>query len=230
MDVATSMLGRQFQITKFFILVCTLVFLCTSYEHGALDWMALDDRVAWSWGALQVVPGMLQPIRYLSANFVHFGLVHLLLNMIMLWQFGTVLEERVGGARLAVLFLLSGVVGFFASDLYYGLTKTMTTTGGASAGIAGLIGGFIGFAYAQGNPAWKRALVTIVLYAVLFAAAVPGRINHMAHLGGLIMGGLLGIAYFRQRGRSEWHRRYMLAAWVLVVVAIGSIVLARVTA
>jgi membrane associated rhomboid family serine protease len=217
-------------MTKFFVALSGIVFVMTSYEYGQFSWMGLSRSVAARWGALVVEPGVIHPLQYLSANFVHIGFVHLLLNMMMLWQFGSVLEPMMRGARLAVLFLVTGIAGFITSDVYYSVTETATLTSGASAGVAGLIGGYMGLAYARGSPAWKRLLVTVVLYAVLFAVAVPVSINHAAHIGGLLAGGALGVAFVRQRPRAAWWSViYGYAAWFLVPLALTSIAIARIT-
>jgi membrane associated rhomboid family serine protease len=95
--------------------------------------------------------------------------------------------------------------------------------------VAGLIGGYMGLAYARGSPAWKRLLITVVLYAVVFAVAVPVSINHAAHIGGLLSGAGIGVVYVRQRRRAaQWSVVYGYAAWILVPLAVASIVIARI--
>ena len=38
----------------------------------------------------------LQPLQWISSNFLHGGVVHLLLNMLFLWAFGLVVEGKIG--------------------------------------------------------------------------------------------------------------------------------------
>lgn len=224
-DALTTLLGEHAHATKVLVGACIVAFLFTTLQEGRLELLSLSRAVAIRWGALEPRPHSFEPLRYLSANFVHFGLIHLVLNMMMLWSFGSALEERAGGARMAVVFFVTGFMGFLASDLVYTFGGQPIVTGGASAGIAGLIGGFIGFAFAQGNPVWKRALISIVLYSVVFAVAVPVRINHAAHIAGLGVGGLFGIALFKQRGR--YGPIYDVFAWICAALTLVAVVLAR---
>src|SRR5687768_7911385 len=59
--------------------------------------------------------GELEPYRLLSAVFVHMGLLHVGMNMLVFVGMGRQLEAHFGAARLVILFLGSGVLGFVAS-------------------------------------------------------------------------------------------------------------------
>jgi rhomboid protease GluP len=223
-----SLLGRDYPVTRGLVAVCAAIYVLMTLEQGRLLVLGGHPGVAQAWGALAIVPGTLQPLRYLSAGFVHYGLLHIGLNSMMLLSFGRSIEEQFGGYRAAVVFLGTGFLGFFASDLYYGaFAGTPTHTAGASAGVAGLIGATIGVAFALRNAVWKRALGTLLVYAVVFALIMPGQINHMAHAGGFGGGWLLGMAFVRERRRRR-DVRYRRAAWGLALLTVLSIVAARI--
>jgi rhomboid protease GluP len=224
-----SLLGEEFPVTKVLVAVNLVIYLFIAVEQGRLVPLGGSTAVAQAWGALSVIPGTLQPWRYLSATFVHYGLVHVGLNCWMLVSFGRSIEESAGASRMLVVFLGGSALGFFASDVYYGLVGQPAHTAGASAGIAGLIGAYIGLAFALRNPIWKRALGSLLIYGVVFAFAMPGQINHMAHIGGLAGGWVLGILFVRERRRRR-DAAFRAAAWVLAVLALASIVAARVGA
>ena len=49
--------------------------------------------------------------RLVTAAFLHYGPVHLLLNMVALYWFGSLLEQRIGSGRYLLLYLVSGPRG-----------------------------------------------------------------------------------------------------------------------
>lgn len=53
----------------------------------------------------------LNPVEWLAYNFLHFGWLHLIGNMIFLWGFGIVVEGKLGWWRFLLLFLSIGVLG-----------------------------------------------------------------------------------------------------------------------
>ncbi|MBM4280755.1 MAG: rhomboid family intramembrane serine protease [Deltaproteobacteria bacterium] len=129
--------------------------------------------------------------RLWSACFVHVGVVHLGLNLWVLWQVGRAYERLVGAARVVLVYLVSGVFGFALSiALLPGLTA------GASGSIFGLTGALLAVAVLTRQQRLGRFLVSALLPFVLatFALGVlaPGLVNNVAHFGGLLMGFVLG--------------------------------------
>lgn len=240
LDVYSNVLGSDAPATKLLIVVNVLCFFLAALDGWAAYGMmpelfGMPRGLAFRWGTLYTAPGYFDAWRYLSANFVHFGLLHLGINMLVLSSFGRAMEERIGGARLIVLFLVTGVFGFLTSELWSVVTGEPGFTGGASAGIAGIIGALIGYTFGQGNPMYKRLLTMVLLYGILFAVLmeVSGvRINHAAHLGGLIVGAGAGWLFFverRRTGRATARREaaFRRAAAAGLLLSAASIVVTR---
>jgi rhomboid protease GluP len=187
----------------------------------------LSRGQALRWGALAGDLGPSQPWRYFSAMFVHFGLLHLGFNLLTLVSFGRALEQLLGTARFTVLLLLSGALGFVASDLWLALFPQRQITGGLSGGIFGLMGAEVGLRFASGDEGWKRAAVSALGYAVVMALLPGINVNNAAHLGGLIAGAGLawGIHVLRSSRRSRWLFR--VAAALLSLFTLVGIALAR---
>src|SRR5262245_51127980 len=116
--LSRSVLGEEYPVTKILVGACLAMYLFVAAEQGRPVLLGGSASVARAWGALSVVPGTIQPWRYLSASFVHYGIVHVGLNCWMLVSFGRTIEEHVRGYRTAVVFLGGSAIGFFASDLY----------------------------------------------------------------------------------------------------------------
>ena len=67
---------------------------------------------------------------------------------------------------MRILYVLTGILGFVASQWWYS-NKPPTFTAGASGAIFGLIGAFVGLLWARQNPNWKRTLVNYLGYALI---------------------------------------------------------------
>ena len=134
-----------------------------------------------------------QPWRLLTCLFVHAGLSHLLLNMFSLWLLGLLVEDRVGPARLALVYLASGVGGSLASLWWH--TNGINSVG-ASGAVFGLYGLLLALLISKKltlDKSDRRAMLGLVLYLVFsnLLSGLSGNIDNAAHLGGLLTGLLL---------------------------------------
>ena len=134
-----------------------------------------------------------QPWRLLTCLFVHAGLSHLLLNMFSLWLLGLLVEDRVGAARLALVYLASGVGGSLTSLWWH--TNGINSVG-ASGAVFGLYGLLLALLISKKltlDKSDRRAMLGLVLYLVFsnLLSGLSGNIDNAAHLGGLLTGLLL---------------------------------------
>ena len=143
---------------------------------------ALSSREAWSG----------EVWRLFTALFVHGGLWHVGLNMWVLAQIGRALEVALGASRFVLVYLVSGVFGFALSLLVHpGITA------GASGAVFGVVGGLFGIALHTRGLAIGRAIVAPLVPFVVGTLALGFLIpfvDNSAHVGGLVMGVLLGFA------------------------------------
>ena len=151
-----------------------------------------------------------QPWRLVTPMIVHFGILHLGLNMLVLWRLGPSVEQIIGSRRFAAAYLLTGVGGQIASDLFVG---TSALSGGASGAIYGIIGVLIGYALAawiatsRGRTAehnWTvnpGAVKSLAIQAGLWlvVGGVIAHVDSAAHAGGAVVGLLFG-------AHVAWHR------------------------
>ncbi|MGW4545735.1 rhomboid family intramembrane serine protease [Streptomyces violaceorubidus] len=135
--------------------------------------------------------------RMLTSAFLHqspfegaFGILHVTLNMVALWQLGRVVELMLGRVRFAVLYLLSALGGSV-------LELVLGDPGRVSVGASGAVFG-VGAAYyvlhrrLGADPARvNRFLVPLLLWLVVSAWFT----SWQGHLGGLLVGGALALAY-----------------------------------
>jgi membrane associated rhomboid family serine protease len=151
-----------------------------------------------------------EPWRILSAVFLHFNVLHLVMNLFGLVGLGRTLEARFGSARSLLLFLVAGIGGFIVSVVWYGF-ESRVPTAGASGAIFGQLGALIGMLVARRLPAWKDLLLQNLVYAVVMGIALP--VNNAAHLGGFAIGFVGGYLL-------EKERVYSLTTKVLAVLAL----------
>ncbi|MBM4360119.1 MAG: rhomboid family intramembrane serine protease, partial [Deltaproteobacteria bacterium] len=178
-------------------------------------------------GAMLSVPNLvaMEPWRLLSACFVHFGVLHLGMNMLGLLHLCRLLEPAIGSVRLLVLYVVTGILGFAVSLAYYTMTARHSPTAGASGAVFGLMGAVLGFMYRRKDERWKNWAVQTVGYSLLFGLVMPG-INNAAHIAGLVSGAAMGWLMALDAPRpSSWWQRILAALAALAIV--GSLVLAR---
>jgi rhomboid protease GluP len=155
--------------------------------------------------------------RLATSMFVHFGLLHIGLNMWCLWNLGRAGERLLGRFAYLLAYFVSGIFGSIASVYWHPLSAGA----GASGAIFGLAGVLVSFVYLKKTPAHLQinrkmlgSLGTFILYNLVYGAAIPG-ISNAAHLGGVVMGLAFG-ALLPPATASESARRARLSLAVLV--------------
>ena len=122
-----------------------------------------------------------------SALFLHFGLLHLAMNMLALWDGGRLVERMYGHVRFVAIYFVAGLAGNVASLVAQG---SGAVSGGASGAIFGVYGALIAYVWAHRGRIhaadfrwlfWGALIFTAL--AVGFGFVVPG-IDKAAHLGG----------------------------------------------
>jgi rhomboid protease GluP len=233
-ELVGAVVGTEFPVTKFFLGLCFVVFaLCVIDTRGMPPLFSRPEGevgerwgfALWRWGLLLTGYTDLQPWRLLSAMFVHVGVLHLALNMMSFVDLGRMTETRVGSWRSAVIFVVTGVLGYVASEVWYG---PGVPTAGASGGLFGLGGALVGSLYARREPAYKDVLLRMVVYGVVFALIAP--VNNSAHAGGMLSGALLGFALEKQKQPRKADRLFAVLGAVLIASSVASVALSRVFA
>lgn len=143
-------------------------------------------------------------VMFVTYAFLHAGIVHLVVNMITLWQVGCVVIDRVGSLGFALLYLGSALGG---AGGYALLGTQLAPMVGASGAIFGVVGGLLAWNYvdrytfAEGLwPVARAALFLIALNLVLWWA-MNGQLAWETHLGGFVTGWVLALL-IDPRGRE----------------------------
>lgn len=125
--------------------------------------------------------------RLVTAMFVHYGILHLLMNMYALWILGRQLELVLGPIRFVALYLLAGFGGNVAAYLWGGAGPTA----GASTAIFGLFAAFFVILRRLGRD--TSQVLTLLVVNLVLTFVIPG-ISWAGHIGGMVTGALVAVA------------------------------------
>lgn len=131
----------------------------------------------------------------LTAGFLHANFGHLAVNMFVLFFFGLVLEQTLGGAQFTSLYVSGLLISSIPSMINHRRDPQYATLG-ASGGVESVLFGFI-FLYPTESiyfifvpipiPAWIFGL-GFLAYSVYESKKGRGNINHEAHIAGAVWG------------------------------------------
>lgn len=159
--------------------------------------------------------------RLVTGGFLHAGLIHLGLNMLVLYFLGRLLEPAIGGARFLAIYLASLLAGSFGALL---LDPDQITVG-ASGAIFGLLAAAFVIARRRGMEALAGEIGMLLAINLLITFTIPN-ISIGGHIGGLVGGALAALALSegeRRRGGPGLAIEGVGIAVVAVASVIGSL-------
>jgi membrane associated rhomboid family serine protease len=151
--------------------------------------------------------------RLITSTFLHYGPLHLAMNMYSLFFAGSILEHVIDRWRFALLYLVSGLCGSAGA--------LILTPDGLTAGASGAIFGVLGALWIlerRGNIATGGQIAALLVINLVFTFGLASFISVGGHLGGLVGGVALMIAFL------SFRRSTLLALGS--AVAIGGIAVA----
>lgn len=198
---------RRWQVTNTLLLANVSVFVLDAFVRKFFPHFPMQQYFGLSLPGLK--DGFLWQL--LTFQFLHGGILHLLLNCWGIYVFGHAVEETLGRKRLLEVYLLSGVMGggfhvlgsllfpsHFGVITQFGMTN-YTPVVGASAGLFGLMA-----AFATLYPEEDLTILLLFVYPITVSARVlvgvcaamsalgllmtRSNVAHGAHLGGLLTG------------------------------------------
>ncbi len=162
--------------------------------------------------------------RLLTCAFIHGGLLHIAFNMWCLWDLGRLAESVYGHWTFAAVYLTTGLAASLAS-LIWNPSVLSVGASGAIFGIAGaLIASFYLGEFSLPRAALSGTLRSVVVFVGynLFFGAVIARTDNAAHIGGLLMGLLLGALIAKAApGHDDFLRRIAVLLVGVSLVAGG---------
>jgi len=198
--------------------------------NGAGLWHS-DNSIPLAWGA-NFGPATQDGEwwRLCTAMFLHFGIIHLALNVWALWDGGQLVERMYGHARFAVIYLASGLSGNLLSLVVH---KGLTISGGASGAIFGVYGALLVFLWRERRNLHPQEFRWFFWGAAAFAAAslmlgflITG-IDNAAHIGGLVSGLLAGVIFARPLKGAQQRIPDLARALAGGILTLSAVILVR---
>ena len=137
--------------------------------------------------------------RIFTSMFLHFGISHLVNNMVLLGALGWNLELEIGKIRLLIIYLISGIGGNLLSLYREIATETYAVSAGASGAIFGLMGALFYVVAANRGRLGRlsgRGMLVMVMLSLYFGLTSSG-VDNWAHIGGLISGFVMAVILYR---------------------------------
>ena len=152
--------------------------------------------------------------RLLSSAFLHGNILHLGMNMLVLWIIGPPLEEYFGHGKYTLVYVVSALAGAAGALIWSPTAPTV----GASGAIWGIMGAAL---LLEARKIWVFGgqAMGLVVFNLLFTFLIPG-ISIGGHIGGLIGGALCALAF------SSMRRSPTLATLTMAAVGVVSVMVA----
>jgi len=166
--------------------------------------------------------------RLVMPIFLHAGFIHLFLNVYAQLRFGMSLERKYGLLRFLIVYFLSGIGGSILSCLI----RPDAVGVGASGAIMGLMGCFVTeilYTWSITDPRTRRfnLIQSLVVIGFIMLLSLAPMVDLGAHLGGLFVGMIVGMAFFAQQAESHLVRKYSIYACIgfLTVYFVGGLLI-----
>jgi membrane associated rhomboid family serine protease len=216
---------RKISVTNALVGINVAVFVAMLLSGVSLVEPSAEQLLKWgaNWGPLSLGT---QPWRMISSNYVHIGIIHILLNMWCLVNLGHLAERIFAPWIYFAIYTCCGGAGSLASLWWH----PAVVGAGASGAIFGLAGALIAALYLGKLPIPKesvratlKSLLTFAGYNLFFG--LKAGVDNSAHLGGLVAGLLLGAVLARQlmaarEIRQQWTRFVLAGMGVLLLSGI----------
>ena len=160
-------------------------------EHGGMYW--------------PYIKYMHEYHRLFTSAFLHFGIRHLISNMIVLLFIGDNLERALGHIKYTILYV--GVI-FGTGLVCYGVdlyTRNNVVSAGASGAILGVVGAMLYILIRNKGRMEDLRSGNVILFIIfsLYQGFRTAGTDNVAHISGLAIGFLLGVILYRKNKRPK---------------------------
>ena len=192
---------RKEPATIILVVLNVLVFLAVEFTGFSQDTVHMLD-----WGAAYT-PCIVEEgetYRIFTSMFLHFGIEHLINNMLVLFVLGSRLERVIGSLRFAVIYFLGGIAGNVVSLLYDLRQGEAAVSAGASGAVFAVMGGMILVVLCNKGRLEDLSMRQILILAVfsLYFGFTSSGVDNAAHLGGFLAGFILAVIVCHPRRKT----------------------------
>ena len=174
-------------VTVGLILINIIVFLAVEFTGSSQNTMHMLDCGA-AYTPMIIEGG--EYYRLFTCMFLHFGIEHLLNNMLVLFVLGSRLERVIGKLKFLIIYIVGGLLGNVISA-------------GASGAVFAVMGAMIYIVIR--NKGWlgdlsARQILVMAFFSLYYGFTSTG-VDNTAHVAGLVCGMTISILLYHPRGR-----------------------------
>lgn len=193
---------RKEPVTVALILINVLVFIAVELTGTSQNaWHVLDYGAAYT-------PYIVQNgevYRLFTSMFLHFGIEHLVNNMLVLFVLGSRLEQVIGKLRFLFIYLAGGMAGNIFSLILELRNQDFSVSAGASGAVFAVMGAMIYVVIR--NKGWlgdlsMRQILVMAAFSLYFGFTSSG-VDNAAHIGGMIAGFVLAVLIWHPRKKRD---------------------------
>ena len=142
--------------------------------------------------------------RLVTCMFLHFGIEHLVNNMLVLFVLGGRLERTIGKFRFVLVYLVGGIAGNLLSFVMEMKTEIFHVSAGASGAVFAVTGALIYVVIRHKGHIEDLSMKQILIMAAfsLYFGFTSYGVDNAAHIGGLLAGFLLTLLLYHPRKRK----------------------------
>ncbi len=163
--------------------------------------------------------------RLITSTFIHFGIIHIAMNMYCLYQVGIYLEPMLGKAKYITAYLCTGVIASIVSLWWH---TSPTNSAGASGAVFGMYGLFLALLTSNIIPKQVRdALLKSIGIFIFFnlAYGMKSGVDNAAHVGGLVSGFIIGYIFiFVRKKETEQVKLHWITPLIAITTFIGTFI------
>lgn len=193
---------RKEPVTIGLIIINILIFLAVEFTGGSENTLHMLD-----WGACYT-PTILENsefYRLFTSMFLHFGIEHLLNNMLVLFVLGSRMEQVTGKIRFLIIYLAGGVAGNIISMMLEIRSGDFAVSAGASGAVFAVMGAMIYVVIR--NKGWlgdlsMRQILVMAGFSLYFGFTSSG-VDNAAHVGGMAAGFILAVLLYHPRREAK---------------------------
>jgi rhomboid protease GluP len=225
-EKAMNLNGSNLYVTYTLIGINVLVFILMAIDGAGI--MDTNAVVHLKWGS-DYAPLTLTGDwwRVFTCMFIHFGIIHLAMNMYCLYYIGTFLEPMLGKVKYISAYLCTGVLSSIASLWWH---KEAVNSAGASGAIFGMYGLFLALLTTNLIPKTVRQgllqnIGIFVVYNLVYGT--KGGVDNAAHIGGLLSGFVFGYLFVIgiKKGKEGQQVKWVLPVIIAATIAIAGLYL-----
>ncbi|KAK2753159.1 hypothetical protein FQN54_007985 [Arachnomyces sp. PD_36] len=148
-------------------------------------------------GSIDDKPQPNQWFRFIIPMFLHGGVIHIGMNMLVQIFMGGDMERTIGWWRFAFVYYASGIFGFVLGGNFAGTGITSTGASGSLFGVFALALLDLLYTWGERPSPGKELIFMIIGVVVSFVLGLLPGLDNFSHIGGFLMGLVLGVCILR---------------------------------